>query len=68
VKIFVSEDYGKVEGVWVKEVPEDFSDADVAYSVELLAEKGDRVAQKALPFIRVSLGRPERGTRVYKDD
>ena len=67
MNIFVHEEEGRVVGVWVENVPDDLTDADVRYSVELIADRGDRVAQKALPHIRVG-ARPERGTRVYKDD
>lgn len=59
---------GEVEGVWVENVPRDFSDLDVRYNVEELAREGDKTAKLALPFIRVSLNRPDaRGVRVYKD-
>lgn len=67
MEIFVSMICGEIEGVWVRGVPLDFTDEDVAYSVELQARTGDHVARQALPYIRVSLNRPVDGSRVYKD-
>ena len=67
MEIFVSMIQGEVEGVWVRGVPFDFTDEDVAYSVEFQARTGDYVARQALPYIRCSLNRIVDGSRVYKD-
>lgn len=37
--------------VWVTDVPEDFTDADVKYNIEQWAASGDKVAKRALDLV-----------------
>ena len=69
MKLFVHREDGLVvTNVWCENVPADFSDADVAYTVECLANTGDAVAITALPYIRVCMSNYNDGTRVYLDN
>jgi hypothetical protein len=68
MRINVTREGQAVTSVWVEGVPLDFSDGDVAYSVGLLADRGDGVAKDALPYIRVRLSNRKDGVRVYLDD
>jgi hypothetical protein len=68
MNLHIWEESGRVVGVSISDVPEDFTDIDVRYSVESLALAGDVVAAKALPHVKVCLGWPIATTRVYLDD
>jgi hypothetical protein len=70
MKIHVARgDWGNdITNVWLEDVPLDLSDEDVAYSVKLLAERGDKVASLALPYIRCCLSNYKDGVRVYLDE
>ena len=57
--------------VWVTEVPDDFTDADVRYNVELLAQAGDATAKRALELVRhwIDMQHPrDSRSRVYLDE
>lgn len=60
-----------VTNIWVTGVPETWTDADVLAAVEVAADHGDPIAQRALDTLRCWVDQCEPmstyGTRVYLD-
>jgi hypothetical protein len=62
---------GRVTNVWVEGIPEGYTDDDVHWNVQQMAERGDAVAQLALDSVKIWLdmhSTKSRHTRIYLDD